>query len=183
MPAKKKRPVEPTLSLPSNGQLTQEHIFNVFRVHIEPGPPAKRPAGNKKRTSASSGCVRDALHVIEAHQKSEKQLDIMIAQEMGEDPKSRLRDEGQRTGLRNLGATCYMNSLLQCLFMNQTFRRGIYQWQPDPTHDCEVLKQLQRLFAFLQLSDEGCYNPSCLTEALQLNTAVQQDVQEFNKLL
>lgn len=33
------------------------------------------------------------------------------------------------TGLSNQGATCYMNSLLQTMFMTPEFRKGLYQWQ------------------------------------------------------
>lgn len=32
-------------------------------------------------------------------------------------------------GLSNQGATCYMNSLLQTLFMTPEFRRAIYDWK------------------------------------------------------
>jgi len=39
------------------------------------------------------------------------------------------KEEVPYVGLSNQGATCYMNSLLQTLFMTPEFRRGIYEWQ------------------------------------------------------
>lgn len=32
-------------------------------------------------------------------------------------------------GLKNLGATCYLNSQLQALFANRAFRAGVYSWR------------------------------------------------------
>ncbi len=57
-------------------------------------------------------------------------------------------------GLYNQGATCYMNSLLQTLFMTPEFRRILYHWDAGQLTaaeqaDCWPL-QLQRLFARLQ---------------------------------
>ena len=58
-------------------------------------------------------------------------------------------------GLGNQGATCYMNSLLQALYMSPEFRSMIYKWEYDSNKnaakkDC-IIYQLQKLFGTLQM--------------------------------
>ena len=53
------------------------------------------------------------------------------------------------------GNTCYLNSLLQTLFMTPEFRRNILTWKYDDNFhgkmdDC-IPFQIQKLFARLQL--------------------------------
>ncbi|EOD38476.1 hypothetical protein EMIHUDRAFT_466852, partial [Emiliania huxleyi CCMP1516] len=92
-----------------------------------------------------------------------------------------------------------MNSLVQSLFMTHAFRAGIYSWsstaaaeadgeaasaaQPAAAIADNVCFELQRLFVALHHSEATSYDPTALTDALSLDTSVQQDAQEFNKLL
>lgn len=55
------------------------------------------------------------------------------------------------TGLDNLGATCYMNAVLQALFANRAFRSLILNWVPDRDSNTRQA-QLWRLFTGMQLA-------------------------------
>jgi ubiquitin carboxyl-terminal hydrolase 47 len=50
-------------------------------------------------------------------------------------------DKGQQkyVGLSNQGATCYMNSLLQTLYMTPEFRTALYKWKYNPDKVCVVI--------------------------------------------
>jgi ubiquitin carboxyl-terminal hydrolase 47 len=93
-------------------------------------------------------------------------------------------------GLSNQGATCYLNSLLQTLFMTPDFRTALYQWRYDPaTHGDEARclpRQLQRLFVRLQHSDRGTVRTHELTKSFGWDrdeVFVQHDVQEMHHML
>ena len=78
-----------------------------------------------------------------------------------------------------MGATCYMNSLLQCLFMNRNFRHAVYMWKGDEEAVESVCFQLQLLFAHLQYSNFRYFAPQDLISLLNIKTSIQQDAQEF----
>jgi uncharacterized UBP type Zn finger protein len=58
-------------------------------------------------------------------------------------------------GLVNQAMTCYLNSLLQSLFMTPEFRNALYKWEFDGKDEEAQRKsipfQLQRLFLKLQV--------------------------------
>jgi ubiquitin C-terminal hydrolase len=105
-----------------------------------------------------------------------------------EDPTQMEREENLPIGLKNLGATCYANALLQVWFNNPSFVAGVYaaasasmtQNTPGSANrdDLVPLTELARTFAHLQRSKLRYFNPERLVDSLGLRTEEQQDAQE-----
>lgn len=170
-----------------------------------------------------------------------------------EDPENERRPENNFVGLKNLGATCYVNTLLQVWFHNPAFRSAMYKYVTPTILGCDskqerksqnglpapkaqqiiptsttdpplltnhndeatdnaetvtitpagahkvpllpsttllncgdapttVCGHLQLLFGQLQYSFRRYIDPSPFVDSLGLDTAQQQDAQEFGKL-
>ncbi|KAL2521363.1 Ubiquitin carboxyl-terminal hydrolase 26 [Forsythia ovata] len=107
-----------------------------------------------------------------------------IVNSLGPDPSEDLRESfNSPAGLKNLGATCYANSILQCLFMNKSFREGVFSIEPEVLKEQPVLDNLVRLFAQLHSSNKAFVDPAPFIQTLELDNGVQQDSHEFLTLL
>ncbi|GFP97183.1 ubiquitin carboxyl-terminal hydrolase 12 [Phtheirospermum japonicum] len=90
-------------------------------------------------------------------------------------------------GLKNQGATCYMNSLLQTLYHIPFFRKVVYH-MPTSVNDmpsASIPLALQSLFYKLQYSDSSVATKE-LTKSFGWDTYdafLQHDVQELNRVL
>jgi len=102
------------------------------------------------------------------------------------DPQTALRSSAGQVGIRNLGSTCYMNSLFTQLFMNVRFRKfilGLEITHPNSTQ--ALLACMQDLFANMQ---EGFCHHSEVgrlvkhmrnSDGSAINVLVQMDAHEF----
>ena len=103
------------------------------------------------------------------------------------------RSKSGFVGLKNLGCTCYMNSLIQQFYMIPDFRETILatdDYNQNIELEDNLLYQLQLIFAALKLSQRQCFDPRgfCYAfkdyEGKSLNVLEQMDVDEFfNNLL
>ncbi|PIK39089.1 putative ubiquitin carboxyl-terminal hydrolase 47-like isoform X2 [Apostichopus japonicus] len=100
------------------------------------------------------------------------------------------RDELGYVGLVNQAMTCYLNSLLQTLYMTPEFRNAIYRWEYQGNDDSNSSKsipyQLQRLFVQLQTSIKRSVETTELTRSFGWDSSEawqQHDVQELCRVM
>lgn len=97
------------------------------------------------------------------------------------------RKETGFVGLQNQGATCYMNSLLQTLYLLTYFRKSVYKMPIDETEKPQdsIPLALMRVFYRLQF-DKGAVDTKELTKSFGWDTIdsfLQHDVQELARVL
>ena len=116
-----------------------------------------------------------------------------------ENPINRKRtDTTIPVGLKNIGNTCYFNSLLQTYFAIPDIRNAVLQFpieqykdikQGDALHTIPFLSELQSLFSSLILSNQKFVDPSNLINKLKdkngnkITIGQQQDVADYLDLL
>ncbi|KAJ8412867.1 hypothetical protein AAFF_G00104490 [Aldrovandia affinis] len=102
---------------------------------------------------------------------------------------SMLKSETGYVGLVNQAMTCYLNSLLQTLFMTPEFRNALYNWEFEETEEDPVTSipyQLQRLFVLLQTSRKRAIETTDVTRSFGWDSSEawqQHDVQELCRVM
>ncbi|KAJ7383604.1 Ubiquitin carboxyl-terminal hydrolase 47 [Desmophyllum pertusum] len=92
-------------------------------------------------------------------------------------------------GLVNQAMTCYLNSLLQTLFMTPEFRNAIYRWDftgSEEEASKSIPYQLQKLFLHLQTSSKRAVETTDVTKSFGWDSSEawqQHDVQELCRVM
>uniref|UniRef100_A0A8C5RQJ8 Ubiquitin carboxyl-terminal hydrolase 47 n=1 Tax=Laticauda laticaudata TaxID=8630 RepID=A0A8C5RQJ8_LATLA len=85
--------------------------------------------------------------------------------------------------------TCYLNSLLQTLYMTPEFRNALYRWEFEDSEEDPVTSipyQLQRLFVLLQTSKKRAIETTDVTRSFGWDSSEawqQHDVQELCRVM
>ncbi|KAM3320310.1 ubiquitin carboxyl-terminal hydrolase 26 isoform X1 [Capsicum chacoense] len=163
----------------STSQVTEDDINQLYMIW--------KPAcqGCRVNTKDNPNCFCGLIPPPNGSRKSglwQKLSEVVNA--LGPDPSDDHRASPETpAGLTNLGATCYANSILQCLYMNKSFREGVFSIEPDVLKQQPVLDQLARLFAKLHLYKMAFVDSAPFIQTLELDNGVQQDSHEFLTLL
>ena len=163
---------------------------------------------NSLKESKNPNLISKLLEIIKYYKKSIKKKKNGIntdeeSEEKNEDETTSLnyfssysKRQYGHVGLKNLGCICYMNSIMQQVYMVPTFRYAIMHADdgetPKPASnfrytidDDNLLHQLQEMYTYLTFSEKMDYNPRSFCYSFKdfdgnpINVGAQQDSQEF----
>eukprot|EP01040_Poterioochromonas_malhamensis_P002309 gene2309-2454_t len=174
----------------------KKFFYNV----LEGMASSSSPSSSSSSTVLGKKLLNDLMNIHKSIFKPENNIIPTTMYEFS--PEKENRSKYNYAGLRNLGSTCYMNSLLQILYNNTTIRNYfLYELNYDSYYlhpvTGEVMEekkeelrndigfQLQKVFLHLWKTEKKFIVPNDFTFAFKdevgqpMNVLYQQDAQEF----
>ena len=157
--------------------------------------PQTRESALALLLSLSTNCDKNLNYLFSLIRKDfhdgPPRLDIL--HDWGVDPTMKQKSVTGHVGMKNQGATCYLNSLLQQFFHTPAFRCGILSCSLEQTGDSfesseGLLNELQGLFGRLLNSERRDFDACSLVKSIRgydgnpIRPGEQQDVDEFFNL-
>ncbi|KAF9146334.1 hypothetical protein BGX30_001348 [Mortierella sp. GBA39] len=178
-----------TTTKPTGKRIGSAYPYCGNRYKSNPSGPPMVAKGTTGSTCTAARCKDGNPHCLnymgqEQWEKEDAFDEYHAAFSRKTDPELSKRKQDSPAGMKNLGATCYANSLLQVWFHDLPFRDAICRsrFRVDADKSSDALYQLQHLFALLDYGTKNTYNPLSLVTSLKLDTNMQQDAQEFCNL-
>jgi len=173
---------------PTTGKTYRQEIMDDIRERDSqriPAPPFTVPSTPPTTAARSTPPMSSSQKILSLYRLQREELAAFLKTEgnifaRGGSP------VGDYVGLANQGATCYLNSLVQALFMLPCFRVRIFKFRHNEELHGKVEfcipAQLQILFARLRMSSRPYVSTKALTRSFGWGSAEgfqQHDVQEL----
>ncbi|XP_078041593.1 ubiquitin specific protease 47 [Augochlora pura] len=132
------------------------------------------------RESLHQESLHDSLVLEDNNEEEDNNVDFI----------SPIKPETGYVGLVNQAMTCYLNSLLQALYMTPEFRNALYNWEytggSEKDETTSIPYQLQKLFLNLQTSMRSAVETTALTKSFGWDSTEawqQHDIQELCRVM
>ena len=172
--------------LDSNKDIQFDNLSNVISKTL---PMALQTDNEKKQNAIYNLCLSLATHISDGNDQINQIMKSLYSIETDRwnyRPNNFRKSSTGFLGLTNLGATCYMNSVLQQLFFFKPFRDSVFIEKVDSKSEGgEAFIEFQKIFAQLLISKKSFADtrPFCNTwkgwGKAVINVREQQDAVEF----
>nr|CAB3267563.1 ubiquitin carboxyl-terminal hydrolase 47-like [Phallusia mammillata] len=158
---------------------------NITSTIPPPPPPIStiqengvKPRGHHRRMALSSFEKTDGIDKLTPEEKTPNEDSDVPA----------MVNNLRYVGLVNQAMTCYLNSLIQTLYMTPEFRNALYKWEYDNKDETQtsIPYQLQRLFLLLQTTPKQSVETTGLTGSFGWDSSEawqQHDIQELCRVM
>ncbi|XP_034952532.1 ubiquitin carboxyl-terminal hydrolase 47 [Chelonus insularis] len=166
--------------------------FDVYRLRITKGNLDEIV---KIKDPSRARCYLEKENLLLGHssnsEEENEELEYTFSYKKStENYEPEVKPDNAYVGLVNQAMTCYLNSLLQALYMTPEFRNALYNWEyvegSEKDESNSIPYQLQKLFLNLQTSTKNAVETTALTKSFGWDSTEawqQHDIQELCRVM